>query len=412
MKNSFLLTAMALTVLASCSNENVIDVNKGNNIFFRTSLDRAVTRSNVTKMENLKALKVTAIGNNSNYFTNLDLTLKDGNWTTASTYYWPSYGLEFFAYAPQAPGGTVSITSEEKKITGFSPEQDVKDQKDFVVSYKKGTKAANQESGVSMNFKHALSQIEVKAKSSNDKMKVEVIGVKLVNAAAKADFTFPEEETSAEYELKQDKWSNWSEKDQHSKAYMIKGKEAVTLDAEAKSLMFGEDNFMLIPQKSTKWAGNTDTSGAYLSVLCRISNLDNGNPVLLYPQPTKDDKKEGKYAFSAVAIDIDWKPGKKYTYTLNFFGNGGGAGKIDPNPTDPTDPAGSAGGSDGSPDKPAGDPANPENPSGGSAKPTGPAVDSTPIPGGKGGDPILGAPIKFTVTVDEWTEKPTDVNML
>ena len=36
---------------------------------------------------------------------------------------------------------------------------------------------------VAMNFKHALSQIEVKAKCSNEKIKIEVRGVKLVNAA-------------------------------------------------------------------------------------------------------------------------------------------------------------------------------------------------------------------------------------
>lgn len=58
-----------------------------------------------------------------------------------------------------------------------------------------------------MNFKHALSQIEVKAKCSNDKIKIEIMGVKLVNAAAKADFTFPETETIG-FALQQSQWSN------------------------------------------------------------------------------------------------------------------------------------------------------------------------------------------------------------
>ena len=92
----------------------------------------------------------------------------------------------------------------------------------------------------------------------------------------------------------------------------------VTLNETAQSIMFGDDNFMLIPQLLTKWDGTNATTGAYLSVLCRIYSLDGGNETLLYPQPTTSDDKTGKYAFAAVGIDTNWEPGKKYTYTLNF----------------------------------------------------------------------------------------------
>ena len=160
---------------------------------------------------------------------------------------------------------------------------------------------------------------------------------------------------------------------------MITGKDKVELKAVAQSIMFGDDNFMLIPQKLTKWDGTENKTGAYLSVLCRIYSLDGGNKTLLYPRPTENDNKDGKYAFAAVAIDTDWEPGKKYTYTLNFCGDGGGAGEIDPNPgpVDPTDP-------------------------------TEPEIDKKP---GTGGEEILGKPIKFTVTVDNWTDESKDVDM-
>lgn len=377
-----LLAAVAIAALASCSNDDVVDVNQGKGISFRTSLDKALTRANVTNLQNLAAFNVTAIGNGVNYFTNLAVTSNDNgnNWNTASTYYWPGYELAFFAYAPQNPGGNVEISSAEKKITGFSPAQSVLDQKDLIISYNTGTKSRNEANGVSMNFKHALSQIEVKAKCSNDKVKIEVLGVKLVNAASKADFTFPEVETNIGYALQQSAWSGWMEKDDPSKAYVIRGENIVTLDNEAKSLMFNKGNFMLIPQKLEKWNGNTATTGVYLSVLYRIYSLDNGNATLLYPQPTDNDDKTGKYAFSAVGIDTNWEPGKKYTYMLNFCDNDGGAGEIDPLPTDP-------------------------------ANPSDPNVDPTPIPGGNGGDPVLGKPIKFSVSVDEWTEQPVNINM-
>lgn len=382
MKKNLLFAALAASVMVSCSNDDIVDVNHGEGIAFRASLDRALTRANATNLKNLNAFNVTAIGNGQNYFSNMGVTSQDEgqNWVTASTYYWPSYKLSFFAYAPQEPGGTVSIDNSGKKITGFSPSQKVSEQKDLVVSYNEGDKKNNEDKGVAMNFKHALSQIEVKAKCSNDKIKIEVLGVKMVNAAAKADFTFPEDETLASYTLPQNNWSNLLEKDDHSKAYMIKGSQKLQLRADEQSIMFGTNNFMLIPQQLTAWNGTEDTNGAYLSVLCRIYSLDNGKETLLYPEPTKDDPKTDKYAFAAVAIDTNWEPGKKYTYTLNFCGNGGGAGEIDPNPVDPIDP-------------------------------TDPEIDPTPKPDGNGGDEILGKPIKFTVTVDEWKDESKDVDM-
>lgn len=378
-----LFWAMTVVVMASCSNDDVVDVNKGDGISFRPSLDKALTRTNVTTLQNLAAFNVTAIGNGLNYFTDLGVTSTDNGttWTTASTYYWPGYELKFFAYAPQTTGGTVSIGNASRKITGFSPAQAVANQRDLVISYNTGTKATNEGSGVAMNFKHALSQIEVKAKCSNDRIKIEVLGVKLVNAASRAEFSFPTTETKSDYILPQSQWSNWSEKNEPAKAYMIRGNTPVTLTADAQSIMFGDGNFMLIPQQLMKWDGSAAKTGAYLSVLCRISSLDGTNETLLYPQPiVGGNTKNGKYAFSAVGIDTNWEPGKKYTYTLNFCGNGGGAGEIDPTPTDPTNP-------------------------------TDPTIDPDPIPGGTGGDPVLGNPIFFTVSVDAWTDKTVEIKM-
>lgn len=378
MKKNLLFAALAASVMVSCSNDDIVDVNHGEGIAFRTSLDRALTRANATNLENLNAFNVTAIGNGQNYFTNMPVTSDDkgSTWKPAHTYYWPSYDLSFFAYAPQEPGGTVSIDNSEKKITGFSPSQKVSEQKDLVVSYNTGNKTNNEEKGVAMNFKHALSQIEVKAKCSNEKIKIEVRGVKMVNAAAKADFTFPQEVTDSKYSLSQKQWENLQEVNNHSKAYMIKGKQKMDLTNQAQSIMFDNGNFMLIPQKLTKWDGTENKTGAYLSVLCRIYSLDGNKETLLYPRPTEHDDKKGKYAFAAVGIDIDWKPGMKYTYTLNFCGDGGGAGEIDPNP--------------------------------GPVDPTDPEIDPNP---GTGGEEILGKPIKFTVTVDNWVDKSEDVEM-
>ena len=379
MNRKLFFAAMAATALASCTNDDLVEVNQGEGIAFRASLDKALTRGTTTNLQNLNAFKVTAFGQDeaNNYFTDMPVTKEGDSWKPASTYYWPGFDLKFFAYAPQDLEN-VSISKNAQTITDFAPDQAVARQKDLLVSYNTGNKKDNEAKGVAMNFKHALSQIEVKAKCSNEKIKIEVIGLKMVNAAAKANFAFPADETKTDYTMQQSQWKELKEKDDHSKAYMIKEKDKmVTLRKDAQSLMFGEGGMMLIPQQLTAWKGDESKTGAYLSVLCRIYSLDNGNETLLYPRPVGGDNKDGKYAFSAVAISTNWEPGKKYIYTLNFCGENGGAGEIDPNPTNPVEP-------------------------------TDPDVEEKP---GTGGEEILGKPISFTVTVDEWTDQTEDVEM-
>lgn len=379
MKKNFLFAAVALAAMTSCSNDEVVNVNNGDAISFRASLDKAISRGAETTVQNLGAFNVTAVGNGKNYFTNLAVTSDDqgSSWKTGSTYYWPGFQLNFFAYAPQNVKENVTISNTEKVITTFSPDQVVADQKDLVIACNTGTKAQNESTGVPLNFKHALSQIEIKALCGNPNIKVEVLGVRIVNTATSAKFTFPEEETNVNYTLPMEKWSEWSGQNEPSKAYMVKGNSPITLKKEAQSIMFGDDNFMLLPQQLVAWKNNTDKGGVYLSVMCRIYNVDGKNEMLLYPLATEQDAKTDKYGFSAVAIDTKWEPGKKYTYTLKFCENGGGAGRIDPNP-------------DSTPD---------------------PNVDLNPIPDGNGGDLILGAPIKFTVSVENWTPVSVDVTM-
>lgn len=381
MNRKLFFAAMAATALASCTNDDLVEVNQGEGIAFRASLDKALTRGTTTNLQNLNAFNVTAFGQDeaNNYFTNMPVTSNDkgATWKTGATYYWPGFDLKFFAYAPQDLNN-VSIDKDAQTITDFAPDQAVAEQKDLLVSYNTGNKQNNEAKGVAMNFKHALSQIEVQAKCSNEKIKIEVIGLKMVNAAAKANFTFPADETKTDYTMQQSQWTELKEKDEHSKAYIIKDKDKmVTLRKDAQSLMFGEGGMMLIPQQLTEWDGTASKTGAYLSVLCRIYSLDNGNETLLYPRPVAGDNKDGKYAFSAVAINTNWEPGKKYIYTLNFCGENGGAGEIDPNPTNPVDPID-------------------------------PDVEEKP---GTGGEEILGKPISFTVTVDAWTDQTEDVEM-
>ena len=231
-----------------------------------------------------------------------------------------------------------------------------------------------------MNFKHILSQISVKAKCSNSDVTIKVLGVKLGNIGSQGTFTFPTTETVTEGFT----WSTpWNLSDEATASYMVGATEegnAVTLESGAKSIM--SENFFLIPQTLTAWAGSTTNSGAYIGVLCNIKVANGSNAgtdyktVQIYPE-TAD-----KYAFAAIPINTTWEPGKKYVYTLDFCGSSttttGGCGKVSP---DQTVPSGC-----------------------GVSSTITNEIDATGITK-NAGDDIFGGAIKFSVTVEDWGEE-------
>lgn len=381
MKRKCILGLAGLMVLGACTNDEVIDVKQTGSIDLRPLIENS-TRATATTVANLGSFKVDVLKGTETYGA-MTVTGSDNGtkWTTSPLTYWPSNAsqqLDFYAYAPTTTTG-VTIDNTGKKITSYTPSTTVADQKDLVIAYNTGTKTANEASGVPLLFKHALSQIEVKAKCANANMKVEIIGVKVVSVAKDGTFTFPTATTQSGtgHELALGLWNTASSQ---KTAYMVRNSAPVELTQTAQSLMPSTSGtFMLIPQAITPWnkQNNSTTAGSYISVLCRISNVSGDNETLIFPTTA------GKYGFSAVAIgttksDKTWEPGKKYIYTLEFFGTDSGGGRFDP---DPTVPDGGGGDTD---------------------------VDTTdPKDGGK---EIL-KPITFTVDVEDWTEMPVDLNM-
>lgn len=364
---------LALLALAACSQDETTRADRSGAIGFRTMLGKA-TRA-VTTKANMGKFNVTAFPTGgTNYFTNLEVASPDNGstWNTAATYYWPAGTLNFTAYAPADELKTlVTIDKDGQKIAAYSPVQKVADQKDIVVAFNAGGKATYGATGVPMNFKHALSQIEVKALCSKDNLKVKVMGVKLGAVNSKADFAFPQTETAAAYVVPRANWSNLST----PKDYLAEDAAGtgLTLTAAAQSIMFGSDNFLMIPQQLEAFS-KTKLGGAYIGVFCQISSDDGeGTLTQIYPGGGAN-----AYAFTAVGINTEWLPGKKYIYTLTF---GDGGGIVPPNQDNPN-------------------PGTPNNPT-----PPTPPNPSTP------GDPILDKPIKFTVNVENWTDQTEGLNM-
>lgn len=309
----FFLAAAAMT---ACSQDETTDVvGNGHPIDFRTAMG---TRAAETTTGTLQKITVTAIdAENENYFTDVEFSKKGSYFTSETPYYWPVDGstLNFYAYSPAAAdlGTTVTITNASKKLTNYVPATDVSEQQDFITATASGSKS-NEATGVALTFKHQLSQIEIKAKNTEDTYVYKVQGVRIAQPVSKATFDFG---TGA--------WELGSDKATYEVTY--KGSEK-TLGSSAVSIMKTDgDNAMLIPQQLVAWDSGTDKSnakkGAYLSVLINITKADSEDPV--YPA------EAGQYGWAAVAIDTNWEAGKKYVYTLDFSN---GAGKVDPEDPD------------------------------------------------------------------------------
>lgn len=389
MKKSFLLAAaLAAAVMTSCSKDETTGVNTGKGIAFNAFTNN-MTRATGVDETTMGSFKVHALTLAEGFsFTDEVSSSDEGKtWKPTNTHYWPSdenAEMHFYGYSPadltgafkSAPTVEIDVNNLEtgNTVKGIAPKTHADEQADFVISYAKGTRQANEASGVTMNFKHALSQIVVQAKCSNANMKVEVVGVKIAGANGSGDLTLPTD-TKAETTLADNIWSTST-----AASYMAGGKTTksiVTLTTENQDIMFSEGGFMLLPQQLTAWDETASENGAYISVLCRISQNDGtGTFKQLFPA------QANAFGFAAVPVGTKWEAGKKYIYNLEFFGENGGGGVTDPDPTDPTDPTEPT-----DPDKPTIDPEEP------------------------GGEPVVGGPIKFDVTVDKWQEVTQDTQM-
>ena len=353
--------AVAAIAMASCSQDETIGINEGKGIGFRTSADNLTRGAEITT-NNIEEFNVSAFDpTGATYFKEAKFTGKQGEaYISDPLYYWPGDDtqLTFRAYAPTTGiSGTMTLALDDNNntLTSFSPKDNIAEQVDLIYATATGKKSTNEANGVKLDFKHMLSQIEIKAKNDNKGYVYKVKGVKIAYIKKQGNLNFDKavSETATE---KENAWSNLSD---DKAIYTVQYDTEITLGEEAVTIMDKENskangNAMLIPQQLTAWdgtAGNTN-SGAYLAVLVNVETKDGAQV-----HPKKDDGTE-EYAWVAVGIGTKWEMGNKYIYTLDFSE---GAGKPEP------------------------DPENPE--------------PNEPV------DPILGGPIKFTVEVAKWIDK-------
>lgn len=242
--------------------------------------------------------------------------------------YWPTEGgdVDFLAVSPAMMNDLIpyfgyDMTSAAKTITyttfdEYGSSSSTIANQDVMYAVAKGrNKTNNGTTPVQMNFKHILSQVVFKAKTTSSILEVDVENVKIHNFVHGGTFTLPEEEPAM---------SNWSLSPVAGGAYTVKLNAAnVKTNNAVVNLSDMNSPLMLIPQKLTKWSTYSEGTAVpkneadgkkecYLEISMKLKQNDS----YLIGSAAK---------YKTVYVPFDngedgWQPGKRYIYTLIFGG--------------------------------------------------------------------------------------------
>lgn len=237
--------------------------------------------------------------------------------------YWPTTGdVDFYAVSPAFTDELVyysfayDMTSDAKTITYATADEYKTGATNHDVMYavaKGRNKANNGTSPVQMKFKHILSQVVFKAKTTSSILEVDVQSVKIHNFAVGGKFTLPEEDP---------KMSDWTLSPLMG-AYTVKLNAAnVKTNDAVVDLSDMNSPMMMIPQQLTKWstysAGTAvpkieadGKKGCYLEISMKLKQNDS---YLI------GSAAEYKTVYVPFDNATGWEPGKRYIYTLIFGG--------------------------------------------------------------------------------------------
>ena len=381
MKKAFYMMAAAAIALSSCSSEETTDVAKSASITFRTSVGLNSRGAEMTT-DDLNEMWVTGFYQKADevYFSDLKFTKEKGSTTntfipSAPVFWQDGRTYKFVAISPaksEWPAG-LTITRDAVTCENFEPKTDILAQKDMII---KAVEANNEQWGkdLELNFKHILSQIQIKVKNGNENLVYNIKAVRIKSVVGKKKLTYATTTNTSTWEDIAGVNSDAQYTLTFNNAYKLDGKNTTNLTlTSADATVENGGGAMLIPQNVTAWDGaKVDDNaayngGTYISIYLNVK-MASGNK-FMYPAGAQGEQTYGWVAIPVPAIN--WEEGNKYIYTLDMST---GCGKVDPvDPGTNVNPGGKV------------DPNAPKDP--------------------EKGDNIFGKAIKFTVKVDEWTSK-------
>lgn len=312
MKTRHLLFLTSLLTVASCSQDQIVDLQQGTPIEFRSVLERQ-SKATGYSASSLTSINVTAKLGDAYYINEEDFRIGDnGLYASETKYHWPESGtLDFYGYAPNATWigdveGNGLKRNGELSFT-VKPLADTDSQIDFIYAKGSGSRDVNAKSGVTLNFRHVMSQIKVKVKNSNPSLKFVVTGWKIAKVDGLATFSFGSNYTTDNTALSRDMWTDNDGQD----VTYVKAIDADTVTGT--NTTWGELNgsAILIPQATSGATGYAENvlNGSYIAVEMECMNANNSEPVFAKQ-------------WCCWPVSFDWEPGYCYKYILDLSEGG------------------------------------------------------------------------------------------
>lgn len=287
-------------------------------------------------------------------------------------------GTECFGFSNSSKKDASGI-SYDYRLTRFRVAPDIAQQVDFVTAIGEGTKTLNLYSDIELNFEHQLCGVDIAVWGAPTLYDIEIAGVRIGGTIVEADFglsTVVAKPAANENTIGE--WFPASFVSGHVDYVFTDGDNVVGINAKehntkdrAASIMGNGGKAMVIPFKHHKWDYKNDPAnngeGMYFSALIRMTERE-GDQHVIYPSTDPDskdyivfllvNKSDGKvikrlskneyltttpppgqekraYGWAAVPVNVDWKPGFTYSYTLDFSKGVGVHDPVDPNPASP-----------------------------------------------------------------------------
>lgn len=326
------LTLACTATFLSCTSaaeEGPVDEPAGRAISFAANTEFSRTGDITTN--NLKSFNVyayTSISESPSILMNNVTVTKNGNnaWTYSPTAYWPSKGtVDFYAFAPASWVGTASPLGPVAYDSYPGTE-------DIIYAVCTDMTGGTVNPQVVLNFRHALSKVTVKMRSSDANLQVKVSNVVIANIMTKGNFHFPDQSTSGAQTS--DNVGSWTDPNTPMTYVYHMSQSAddiITLtttatDMSDTGLGLGGGKF-IIPQALT-YRSNGLGQDTYLAVMCSIYDTESG--VKLWPNANTPPENvvegstfgDGLLKFPLGTSQFQaWQPGVHYIYNLTINAN-------------------------------------------------------------------------------------------
>ena len=332
----------ASTALVSCSNDESVSAMQQDSISFNvvnggTTRATPTTSSNyLSQVSNFQVWGYFAAGATGDgvtagarYIGSSDTqgaTINgdgSGNWSYASANektYWPptTATLNFQAITPATDASFIIENYVSNKLAHVVANVTVPTsnaaQKDIMFATAPGVTKSTSSGKVNLAFKHALSQIAFKARTSQTNLTAEIGEITLCNIRSTGKVGFLSlADAAGAVNL------SYSTSTSIVASYSVGLVSDKSVTSTSKDMTAASGALILLPQSTTAWTTSNNITTAntnkqtYIKVGCKIMN--NGVYIV---------GSSSAYGTIYIPFAASWEQGKKYTYTL-VIGSGSGA---------------------------------------------------------------------------------------